>query len=330
MNKESLLIGNPYSVRDLNLWMQQQSSNGFSFCGVFSTSRRKSDLVPGLQDLGYFDDLENYLQENRVHQLVVLPDRLMEDWVSRVAELATQYGCRVLIYNNLSGLFDARLVFMEESGRQFFTLLNEPLESPFNQMVKRCFDLALSIPAILLILPPSILLVKLFQVMQAPGPVFFKQERVGLGGRKFVIWKFRSMSHARDGERDESVQAHKGDDRIFAFGRFMRRFSIDEFPQFINVLRGEMSLVGPRPYLAEHDYLFERNYKAYRVRQFVKPGVTGPAQCRGLRGEFTDPELVSKRIEMDFNYVGNWSIWLDVEIVFRTIGQVIFPPKSAY
>ncbi|HAF58848.1 MAG TPA: hypothetical protein DCL00_04590, partial [Opitutae bacterium] len=217
MNKESLLIGNPHSVRDLNLWMQQQSSNGFSFCGVFSTSRRKSDLVPGLQDLGYFDDLENYLQENRVHQLVVLPDRLMEDWVSRVAELATQYGCRVLIYNNLSGLFDARLVFMEESGRQFFTLLNEPLESPFNQMVKRCFDLALSIPAILLILPPSILLVKLFQVMQAPGPVFFKQERVGLGGRKFVIWKFRSMSHAKDGERDESVQAHKGDDRIFGF-----------------------------------------------------------------------------------------------------------------
>jgi putative colanic acid biosynthesis UDP-glucose lipid carrier transferase len=219
---------------------------------------------------------------------------------------------------------------MEESGRQFFTLLNEPLESPFNQMVKRCFDLCLSIPALLILLPPTMLLVKIYQSMQAPGPIFFKQERVGLAGRKFVIWKFRSMTHAKAGERDESVQAHEGDDRIFAFGKFMRRFSIDELPQFINVLKGDMSLVGPRPYLAEHDYLFERNFKAYRVRQFVKPGVTGPAQCRGLRGEFTDPDLVSKRIEMDFNYVGNWSIWLDVEIVIRTIGQVIFPPKSAY
>ncbi|NDH00755.1 MAG: sugar transferase, partial [Opitutae bacterium] len=154
----------------------------------------------------------------------------MEDWVSRVSELATQYGCRVLIYNNLSGLFDARLVFMEESGRQFFTLLNEPLESPFNQMVKRCFDLCLSIPALLILLPPTMLLVKIYQSMQAPGPIFFKQERVGLAGRKFVIWKFRSMTHAKAGERDESVQAHEGDDRIFAFGKFMRRFSIDELP----------------------------------------------------------------------------------------------------
>jgi len=330
MNRESLLIGNPHSVKDLNQWMKQQTASGFSFCGVFSTSKRVSEDVPGLPDLGYFDELENYLKKNRVHQLVVLPDRLMEDWVSRIAELATQYGCRVLIYNNLSGLFDSRLVFMEESGRQFFTLLNEPLESPFNQMVKRCFDLLISIPAILIILPPSVLLVKFFQAMQAPGPVFFKQERVGLAGRRFVIWKFRSMTHAGKGERDESVQAHEGDQRIFPFGKWMRRFSIDELPQFINVLKGEMSLVGPRPYLAEHDYLFEQNYKAYRVRQFVKPGVTGPAQCRGLRGEFTDPDLVKKRIEMDFNYVGNWSLWLDIEIVIRTIGQVIFPPKSAY
>ena len=91
-----------------------------------------------------------------------------------------------------------------------------------------------------------------------------------------------------------------------------------------------MSLVGPRPYLAKHDFLFSNDYKSYRVRQFVKPGVTGPAQCRGLRGEFTDPVLVKKRIELDFDYVGSWSIWLDFEILFRTIGQVIFPPKTAY
>ena len=330
MNRESLLIGNPRSIKDLNLWMKQQTANGFSFCGAFSTSSTITEEVPDLPNLGHFDELEQFLKANRVHQLIVLPDRLMEDWVNRVAELATQYGCRVLIYNNLSGLFDTRLVFMEESGRQFFTLLNEPLESPFNQMVKRCFDLSLSIPALLLFLPPTILVVKFYQSIQAPGPVFFKQERVGLAGKRFVIWKFRSMTHAAKGERDESVQAHEGDDRIFAFGNFMRRFSIDELPQLINVLKGEMSLVGPRPYLAEHDYLFERNYKAYRVRQFGKPGVTGPAQCRGLRGEFTDPELVSKRIEMDFNYVGNWSLWLDLEIVIRTVGQVLCPPKSAY
>ena len=172
-------------------------------------------------------------------------------------------------------------------------------------------------------------LVKIFQIFQSPGPLFFKQDRVGISGKHFTIWKFRSMTFDHEGTRDESVQAHAQDKRIFSFGKIMRRFSIDEFPQFINVLRGEMSLVGPRPYLAKHDYLFQRDYKAYRIRQFVKPGVTGPAQCRGLRGEFTDADLVNQRIQLDFNYVGNWSLWLDMEIVFRTIGQVLFPPKSA-
>ena len=145
-----------------------------------------------------------------------------------------------------------------------------------------------------------------------------------------MIWKFRSMNFHKGGDCDEAQQASLDDSRIFSFGRFMRRFSIVELPQLINVFQGDMSLVGPRPYLAEHDHLFQRDYKAYRVRQFVKPGVTGPAQCRGLRGEFTDPDLVRQRIEMDFAYVGSWSLWLDCEIVLRTVRQVVFPPKTAY
>jgi putative colanic acid biosynthesis UDP-glucose lipid carrier transferase len=160
--------------------------------------------------------------------------------------------------------------------------------------------------------------------------LFFKQERVGMAGKRFVIWKFRSMYFEEKSEEDEAVQAQTGDNRVFAFGKTMRRFSIDELPQFINVLMGDMSLVGPRPYLKAHDHLFQKSYKSYRIRQFVKPGVTGPAQCRGLRGEFTDDALVSKRIELDFAYVGSWSIWTDMIIILRTVGQVLFPPKSAY
>ncbi len=328
INRKTLIIGYHKSLDDLTGWMKNQESHGFSFVGSFTSTaeKPKHEKLPWL---GHFVDLDQYLESNDVQQLVVVPDRKKEEWVAQVADLAAKHGCRILIFNSMSGLFDSRLVFVEESGRQFFTLLNEPLDSPFNQMLKRLFDLSISIPALLFAFPILALLVKVFQSAQSAGPLFFKQERVGLGGKRFVIWKFRSMHFAPKGKRDESVQASLGDDRIFSFGRTMRRFSIDEVPQFINVLKGEMSLVGPRPYLAEHDYLFQRDYKAYRIRQFVKPGVTGPAQCRGLRGEFTDPELVNKRIEMDFNYVGNWSIWLDVEIVFRTIGQILFPPKSA-
>ena len=328
INRKTLIIGYHKSLDDLTGWMKHQESHGFSFVGSFTSTaeKPKHEKLPWL---GHFVDLDQYLEANDVQQLVVVPDRKKEEWVAQVADLAAKHGCRILIFNSMSGLFDSRLVFVEESGRQFFTLLNEPLDSPFNQMLKRLFDLSISIPALLFAFPLLALLVKVFQGVQSAGPLFFKQERVGLGGKRFVIWKFRSMHFAPKGKRDESVQASLGDDRIFSFGRIMRRFSIDEVPQFINVLKGEMSLVGPRPYLAEHDYLFQRDYKSYRIRQFVKPGVTGPAQCRGLRGEFTDPELVNKRIEMDFNYVGNWSIWLDIEIVFRTIGQILFPPKSA-
>ena len=329
ISRKSLIIGNSESLDSLKSWIKKHAQQGFSFEGSFTTDgiEPKSFDIPCL---GSFESLEEYLKGNKIHQLILLPNSRMEKWIRKVADLGSKHGCRILVYNNLSGFFDSRLVFVEESGRQFFSLQNEPLESPFNQMIKRSFDLMISLPSLLIILPPCMLLVKFFQFLQSPGPLFFKQDRVGMAGQHFTIWKFRSMDFASEGTRDESEQDHPGDSRIFAFGSFIRRFSIDEVPQFINVLKGEMSLVGPRPYLAKHDFLFEQDYKAYRVRQFVKPGVTGPAQCRGLRGEFTDPKLVQKRIELDFNYVGNWTIWLDCEIVLRTVVQVLFPPKSAY
>ena len=331
IERKSVLVGDPDEFSKLKDWTLDHSGNGYSFVGLFTTkSNGVQKKAMGLPYLGKHCDLESYLSENSIHQIVVLPDGNHTEWIADTADIANRYGCRLLIYNSLAKEFETRLVFMEESGRQFFTLLNEPLESPFNRMVKRIFDLSLSLPAVIFMFPFLMALVKMFQVLQSNGPLFFTQERVGLGGSKFTIIKFRSMEHEEKTEQQEAKQAKKNDPRVFPLGGFMRRFSLDEFPQFINVLKGEMSLVGPRPYLAKHDYLFQQNYRAYRIRQFVKPGVTGPAQCRGLRGEFTDSELVKKRIELDFEYVGNWTIWMDVEIVFRTIGQVLFPPKSAY
>ena len=188
---------------------------------AFSTT----DKAPGLRSIAvarFLRQTREFLKKNKIHQLVILPDRNMDDWISVVTDLANQHGCRVLIYNSLSGFFDSRLVFVEESGRQFFSLQNEPLESPFNQMLKRFFDLCVSLPALLFVLPVCMLVVKFFQSIQSSGPLFFRQERVGLAGKKrFVIWKFRSMSHDETNTRDESVQASPGDERIFSFGRFM-------------------------------------------------------------------------------------------------------------
>ena len=327
--RTSVILGDGQALDRMKDWIDRHSSQGFQFAGVFITTRQAPTKLD-LPVLGHYSMLNDYLSVHEVHQVVVVPDEHIDKWIPLVSDYSHRNGCRVLIYNSLASYFDSALVFVEESGRQFFSLQNEPLESPFNQMTKRIFDLTLSLPVLLTVLPVFMIVVGVFHRLQSPGPLFFKQERVGLGGRKFVIWKFRSMNLRGEEERDEARQASPDDSRVFELGRFMRRFSIDELPQFINVFRGEMSLVGPRPYLAEHDHLFQRDFKAYRVRQFVKPGVTGPAQCRGLRGEFTDPELVRQRIEMDFDYVGSWSLWLDCEIVLRTLRQVIFPPKTAY
>ena len=327
--RTSVILGDGQSLDRMKDWIDRHCSQGFQFAGVFITSRRAPNELT-LPVLGHYSLLNDYLSNHDVHQVVVVPDEHIDKWIPLVSDYSHRNGCRVLIYNSLASYFDSNLVFVEESGRQFFSLQNEPLESPFNQMTKRLFDLALTIPALVTVLPLFMILIGVFQRLQSPGPLFFKQERIGLGGRKFVIWKFRSMNLHRGDDCDEAKQASLDDSRVFSFGRFMRRFSIDELPQLINVFQGDMSLVGPRPYLAEHDHLFQRDYKAYRVRQFVKPGVTGPAQCRGLRGEFTDPDLVRQRIEMDFAYVGSWSLWLDCEIVLRTVRQVVFPPKTAY
>ena len=142
--------------------------------------------------------------------------------------------------------------------------------------------------------------------------------------------KFRSMYVATADSNLESRQARPSDERVYPFGRFIRRASIDEFPQFLNVLKGEMSIVGPRPHLPRHDHEFAKVAKAYRSRHLVKPGITGLAQISGLRGEIIDSEMLRKRVELDLKYITTWSMWLDLQITVRTLWQVFFPPKSAF
>ncbi|MEJ1973794.1 MAG: sugar transferase [Lacunisphaera sp.] len=182
----------------------------------------------------------------------------------------------------------------------------------------------------LLILPPLTLVTWIIQRLQAPGPVFFTQERTGYGHQVFRMFKFRSMYAVQQDEKAEAQQARKGDNRIYPFGRFLRKSSLDELPQFWNVLIGNMSAIGPRPHLIAHDRLFATQMSAYRTRFFAKPGITGLAQCNGFRGEITEPSLLQKRIELDLQYIATWSIWMDFHITFKTAWQILFPPKSAY
>lgn len=195
-----------------------------------------------------------------------------------------------------------------------------------NRVVKRIFDIIMSTVVCILILP-LIPIIWLIIKIQSPGPLIFAQERTGLNGETFVCYKFRSMHVNADADKK---QATKHDPRKFPFGEFMRRTNIDELPQFFNVLRGDMSVVGPRPHMLYHTEMYSNIISKYMVRHFSKPGITGWAQVTGYRGETQEVWQMEERIKRDIWYNENWSLMLDLEIICRTVLQIVNPDKNAY
>lgn len=207
-----------------------------------------------------------------------------------------------------------------------FTNYEEPLMRPGNKAMKRAFDIVFS-ACVLVCLLPFIPLIALIIKLQSPGPVFFKQERTGVNGRNFNCYKFRSMHVNKDADK---LQATKNDPRKFAFGNFMRKSNIDELPQFLNVLKGDMSIVGPRPHMLHHTEVYRKLIDHYMVRHFVKPGITGWAQVTGYRGETKELWQMEGRVQRDIWYIEHWSIWLDFVIIWKTAKQLVVRDKNAY
>jgi Undecaprenyl-phosphate glucose phosphotransferase len=192
--------------------------------------------------------------------------------------------------------------------------------------IKRAFDIVFSSLA-LLMLAPTMLIAAIVIKLDSHGPVFFSQLRNGFNNKEFWIFKFRTMTVMEQGA--EVKQAARNDRRVTRVGRWLRRTSIDELPQFLNVLRGEMSLVGPRPHATVHNNEYEKLIWKYAFRHHVKPGITGWAQIHGLRGETATVDLMEKRVELDLWYINNWSLWLDIKILMKTFAAVI-GQKEAY
>jgi putative colanic acid biosysnthesis UDP-glucose lipid carrier transferase len=203
-------------------------------------------------------------------------------------------------------------------------------ESPFHGttgVIKRLADVCIATAAIL-VTAPVMLAVALAIKVTMPGPVLFKQRRYGLDGQQIVVWKFRSMKVQEDG--DQVRQATREDDRVTPLGRFMRRTSLDELPQFFNVLQGRMSVVGPRPHAVAHNETYRKLIKGYMIRHKVKPGITGWAQVNGARGETDTVEKMKVRIDYDLEYLRNWSLRLDLSIIWRTVLLALRGDRNAY
>ena len=323
----TVFIGKGGDLENLDDWIGNRGHLGIKPVGFLSESkptRAERAIAPYL---GRIEKLGQILKEHQVRQVILLEWTIETGTVEHIIELCEAEGCRFLLHNNLDARFARPLIPVHEGGRHFLALQEEPLEDPINRAGKRLLDIAISLPVVVFIIPPMCAFVWLIQRIQAPGPVFFVRPRGGQNRKDFNMLKFRSMYAV---EHDINKQATTGDNRIFSFGQFMRRTSLDEFPQFINVLIGNMSVVGPRPHLPQHDEDFSQISRAYRVRSLVKPGITGLAQISGYRGEITEPEKLHRRVFLDLQYVTNWSLWLDIQIILKTAFQVIFPPSSAY
>jgi putative colanic acid biosynthesis UDP-glucose lipid carrier transferase len=203
-------------------------------------------------------------------------------------------------------------------------------ESPFygvNGLVKRLEDLVLA-ALILVLIAPLLAAIAIGVRLDSPGPVIFRQRRYGLDGREIIVYKFRTMRVMEDGV--QVAQAVRGDPRVTRFGAFLRRTSLDELPQFVNVLQGRMSIVGPRPHAVAHNETYRKLIKGYMVRHKVKPGITGLAQVSGARGETDTVEKMQRRIEYDIEYLRNWSLRLDLAIILRTIPVALKGDRNAY
>jgi putative colanic acid biosynthesis UDP-glucose lipid carrier transferase len=202
-----------------------------------------------------------------------------------------------------------------------------PIDEPFNKFLKRFFDIVLSLVIIIGILSWLTPLLGLLIKLESKGPVFFKQKRNGLDYQEFYCYKYRSM---RPNPEAHLHQIRKNDPRVTKIGKIIRKTSIDELPQFINVLKGEMSVVGPRPHMVSHTHMYAERIDKFMVRHFIKPGITGLAQVSGFRGEVEDDHHIINRVKYDIFYLENWSIFLDIKILFQTVFNALKGEERAY
>ncbi len=324
----TILLGSAEVAKRLEIWYKLQESVGVKIVGLVNYEG-STDVNLSIPIIGDVNNLQQIIKERSIHQIILLETRHSKSWVTFIQDTCQREGCRLYIYNHWEEYFERQLTAVNEGEHTFFTLQDEPLQNPVKRALKRLLDIIVSLPIVLIILIPLCLLVKYYQNKQAPGPLFFRQIRSGQQKSHFTILKFRTM-HTQDINKNQTKQASINDERIYKFGSFLRKTSLDEFPQFLNVIRGNMSVVGPRPHMIQHDEEFSKQVDIYRTRTFVKPGITGLAQVNGFRGEITDVELIQERIRYDLEYINNWTIWFDIGIIIKTFWQVFFPQGNAY
>ncbi|MFF7109127.1 undecaprenyl-phosphate glucose phosphotransferase [Pseudomonas sichuanensis] len=327
--ENALIIGNGeladflYRKISNNPWFGERVVGCVLFDEADAAQRAEGQQGPPV--LGHISKLDEIVAQHAIRTVyLVTPlggSEVINDIYLKLLE-------KCIAVNWVPDIFSLRLInhsVREIAGIPVLTLSETPLTG-MSLFLKNVEDRVLA-ALILLFISPVLLVVALVIKLDSPGPVFFRQERMGWTGESFRIWKFRSM-HVHQPEAGVLQQAQKNDPRLTRVGAFIRRTSLDELPQLFNVLTGEMSLVGPRPHALQHDTQYSQDIVDYFARHNIKPGMTGLAQVRGFRGETKDIAQMVQRVNSDIEYINNWSLWLDFVILVRTLNA--FTGKHAY
>lgn len=304
-----------------------------------------SDPTIGFRIVGYFNDFPStnyphsipylgtpnkvvpYLQSNSVEQIYCCLPSIRSEYILPIINYCENHLIRFYSIPDIRNYLHHRVHFEMFGNVPIFTIREEPLTQVGNRIFKRIFDILFSGLFLITLFPIIYLIVGIAIKVSSPGPIFFRQKRSGENGDEFWCYKFRSMHVNKDCDKQ---QATKNDPRKTKLGNFIRKSSIDELPQFINVFLGQMSIVGPRPHMLKHTKEYSQLIDKYMVRHFIKPGVTGWAQVNGFRGETKELWQMEGRIERDIWYLEHWNFLLDFYIVYKTIKNTLHKEEAAY
>ncbi len=326
LEKVALIAGANELGRRLAQHLAADPMLGIRVAGYFddrATGRLQN--LPAAQNLGALSRLADYARAQRVDVIYIALPMASQPRILRLLEDLRDTTASIYFVPDIfvSDLIQARVDSI--GGIPVVAVCETPFYG-FNGFIKRASDVLLSL-FILVLICPLMLAIAIGVKLSSPGPILFKQRRYGVDGRKIVVYKFRSLTVAEDG--DVVRQATRNDSRITRFGAFLRRTSLDELPQFVNVLQGRMSVVGPRPHAVAHNEMYRKLIRGYMIRHKVRPGITGLAQVHGMRGETDTVEKMKARIDYDLQYLRNWSLLLDLQIVLKTI-VVVLSRQNAY
>ncbi len=305
--------------------LQGDPGFGYMIRGFFSNEEPES-FGRGRYLGNVTGDLAPYLAKNHVDEVYYAEDYVDDEVLKTVVNIADEYMASFFFVPRLSRQVARSFHLTRVGSLPVLAAMSNPLDNPVNRVVKRTFDIVFS--SLFLIVSPVVFIPVAIAIKRSsPGPVFFKQKRTGYRGNEFTCWKFRTMRVNADADRSQAT-AH--DPRKTRVGDFLRRSSIDELPQFINVLKGDMSVVGPRPHMIKHTEDYSRLINRYMVRHVVKPGITGWAQVLGFRGATNELWQMEGRVDKDVWYIENWSLALDLKIIVRTVTNALRGEENAY